>query len=271
MNIFMSEGGLNVFAEANLAGWKLPVDRRESFPVFIHETIRDEMSGKRSPDFYRNRLRGMGFTGLDRVLDAGCGTGQWAAALALENGHIDAVDINDDCLAFTRLLLTSQGITNGTVTRASIDKLPFNNATFEAITCYSVLMLCDAHPVDIFKEFHRVLKPGGKLYLSVDTFGWYLHLLIDRGLVGGDKGWIKTFYRRSKRTFINLFTGKELKIMLSERTMRKYLTQAGFDIRFMTHEGGINLFPGKVMVEASLPKRFYGFQAIIDTLASKSS
>ncbi len=44
-------------------------------------------------------------------------------------------------------------------------KLPFSNNSFDAVTCV-VSMEYLAEPVEILKEVHRVLRPGGKIILS---------------------------------------------------------------------------------------------------------
>jgi ubiquinone/menaquinone biosynthesis C-methylase UbiE len=262
-------GDVNTFALANEAGWNLPVTDVSSFPQFIQQTVKDELSGGRSKAYYQGRLKALGFEKMDRVLDAGCGTGQWAVALASLNKRVDAVDVDDDCLRFSGLLASSENAMNCHVHKASIAALPFAANTFDGITCYSVLMLCGKHPLEVFNEFNRVLKPGGKLYLSVDTWGWYLHLLIDQGILGSQRYRIPYVFRYFFRTLKHWITGKEIRFVLTKSFLRTTLAKAGFDIKAMSHEGGINQHKNEIGVRAAIPKRYYSCQAIIDLLAVK--
>lgn len=260
---------VNTFVLANAAGWNLPVQEFGSFPKFIQETVEDELSDGRSKEYYRVRLQALGFENLDRVLDAGCGTGQWSVALASLNKQVDAVDVDDDCLRFTTLLASSEKASNCRVQKTSIVTLPFADQTFDGITCYSVLMLCGSHPLVVFKEFNRVLKPGGKLYLSVDTWGWYFHLLMDQGIFGSQRYRIPYVYKYFVRTVKHWITGKEVRFVLTKSFIESTLKKAGFNISALSHEGGINISGGKVKVEPAIRKRYYGLQAIIDALAVK--
>jgi ubiquinone/menaquinone biosynthesis C-methylase UbiE len=47
-----------------------------------------------------------------------------------------------------------------------LEKLPFQEAAFDAVLCTQVLEHME-WPREVVKEFYRVLKPGGKLFLTV--------------------------------------------------------------------------------------------------------
>jgi SAM-dependent methyltransferase len=49
---------------------------------------------------------------------------------------------------------------------AFLEKLPFKDAAFDAVLCTQVLEHME-WPREVVKEFYRVLKPGGKLFLTV--------------------------------------------------------------------------------------------------------
>ena len=55
----------------------------------------------------------------------------------------------------------------------NLNKLPFSSDTFDGILCTQVLEHVN-EPFKVIKEFHRVLKPGGMLYLSAPQ-GWGVH------------------------------------------------------------------------------------------------
>ena len=71
---------------------------------------------------------------------------------------------------------------HGDLARGSVLALPLADASVDAVTGYSLLHhLHD--PAAAFREFHRVLRPGGFLYTDNDSnrafherFGWWLRI-----------------------------------------------------------------------------------------------
>ena len=106
------------------------------------------------------------------ILDAGCGTGMLAKKLQ-RFGIVTGIDINIEALKFARL----RGIT---VKKASIEKLPFKDGSFDVIVSIDVLthrsIKNDLIPL---REFYRVLKPEGFLILRVSANSW-LKLIHDK-------------------------------------------------------------------------------------------
>ena len=123
---------------------------------------------------YVNRLRAIGFINMERVLDAGCGFGQWSLALAGMNARVSAIDAADNRIEF----LTKAGETlcpdsiDAFVGR--IDDISLPGAVFEGVFCYGVLFLTPWKKS--LAEMTRVLKPGGQLYVNANGLGWYKHL-----------------------------------------------------------------------------------------------
>ena len=52
------------------------------------------------PSVYENRLKAIGFQDMDRVLDAGCGFGQWALVMAGMNREVHAIDVDPSRVEF---------------------------------------------------------------------------------------------------------------------------------------------------------------------------
>ena len=103
---------------------------------------------------------------MDRVglvLEAGCGTGYFAAALQRRyRARVVAVDIETAALRYCR----ERGAPNPT--RASISHLPFPDAAFDLVASMDVLVhfpRCDEKTP--FAELVRVLRPQGFLLLRV--------------------------------------------------------------------------------------------------------
>ena len=106
------------------------------------------------------------------ILDAGCGTGSYSEALLGYVGRIEAVDLNPGMLevAARKLAWAEDRISFHS---SRIDELPFEDSTLDGVMINQVLHhLPDdasqgfpAHRL-AFKEFARVLKPGGILTVS---------------------------------------------------------------------------------------------------------
>lgn len=139
----------------------------------------------RGMDYYDTRIRAMNFVGHDRVLDAACGVGQWAFALAQHNREVVGADFSQNRLAIGRRVLgENPGVSNVRFARSDVHRLPFPAASFDAIFCYGVLMFLDERRA--MAEFSRVLRPGGQIYICANGFGWSLSFIWKRGLLARD-------------------------------------------------------------------------------------
>lgn len=96
------------------------------------------------------------------ILDAGCGTGRNLGPLLLSGGTAVGIDFS-----FRMLQVARRQIDNAPVALADLQAgLPFNSRSFDAVLC----ALIGEHLSDlrqVFHEFHRVLRPGGRLVFSV--------------------------------------------------------------------------------------------------------
>lgn len=101
----------------------------------------------------------------DRLLDAGCGTGQFATAFALSGYNVAAIDLSPEMIGRA----VEHGRELGVDVEwhvGSIDAVPAPDAAFDAIHARVVLQFVP-DPAAALTEFRRVLKPGGRLYISV--------------------------------------------------------------------------------------------------------
>jgi SAM-dependent methyltransferase len=108
-------------------------------------------------------LRARGAAG-ERVLDAGCGTGD--CVLALERAGFAAVglDFAPGMLARARAKAAAAG-SAGAFVEGTLDRpLPFPDGDFDRAVCVSALQAV-ADPAFTLGELRRVLRPGGSLVL----------------------------------------------------------------------------------------------------------
>ncbi|MET0891946.1 MAG: class I SAM-dependent methyltransferase [Pseudoxanthomonas sp.] len=100
-------------------------------------------------------------TGGGRLIDFGCGTG-FIINLAKDLfREIDGVDI-------TQAMLDRVDLSSGNIRlhNQRCENVPFEAGTFDAATAYSFL----DHLADyslVLREAHRVLRPGGKMYIDL--------------------------------------------------------------------------------------------------------
>ena len=125
------------------------------------------------------------------VLDAGCGTGNYAQAMLHYVGQIEAVDLNPGMLEVASQKLSGPQA-GGSISfhSARIDELPFEDETFDGVMINQVLhhLPDDAtkgFPIhrNVFSEFARVLKTGGVLVINTCSQEqlrhgyWHYHLI----------------------------------------------------------------------------------------------
>lgn len=104
-------------------------------------------------------------------LDAGCGGGRFMAALSwLGASEVRGVDISEGAVALANERLRKRGFGFARAETASVLALPFPDSRFDYVVSSGVIHHTPS-PHDAFKELVRVLKPGGKLFLSVYGHG----------------------------------------------------------------------------------------------------
>ena len=111
------------------------------------------------------------------VVDVGCGPGFVAVELARrvgEHGHIHAIDINRDFVEHAKQLVRENGLASRvTVHLVNGSELPIATSTIDRVLAVNVMVYVD-DPAATYREFRRVLKPGGIAH-AVDS-DWGLTL-----------------------------------------------------------------------------------------------
>jgi ubiquinone/menaquinone biosynthesis C-methylase UbiE len=148
--------------------------------VLFHEDVSRQWEQKYAKPQFKARLKVLEsfLRGKDRPaprrdgggakwLDAGCGTGALSRVLAENRIMVTAVD-RSPAMVKTARSLTSSALRNAIryETVGSIERLSMAGSSFDGVLCSSVIEYLD-RPEDCLKEFHRVLRPGGELVLSV--------------------------------------------------------------------------------------------------------
>lgn len=97
------------------------------------------------------------------VLDAGCGSGLTACYLAKNSGcKIIGVDLNSQMIDKACLRAEKEGVSHLTEFKvADVYNLPFADDFFDLVIAESITVFLDK--VKVYQEFHRVLKPEGRV------------------------------------------------------------------------------------------------------------
>jgi SAM-dependent methyltransferase len=109
------------------------------------------------------------------ILDAGCGNFYYTNIIKKTSREIICLDIVRPEKDFIR---------NNMFFHGSIERLPFKNSSFDFIYCFSVIQFIDNDRA-VIEEFYRVLKPGGRLLLTIPTRNSPFRIIRDLEIYSG--------------------------------------------------------------------------------------
>ena len=135
------------------------------------------------------------------VLDVATGTGAVAERLVRRHGcRVTGIDQSADMLAAARARLEAAGLAHRvTLVRGEAERLPFADASFDALTVTYLLRYVD-DPAAVLRELVRVVRPGGVVAgmefgvppRALPRAAWRLYtgvVLPAAGMVVGGRGW----------------------------------------------------------------------------------
>jgi SAM-dependent methyltransferase len=123
--------------------------------------------------------------GPARVLEVGCGTGQWLAELNSE-GRLYGLDFSAGMLRQARRIAPGAGLARG-----EASQLPFPPSAFDLVYCVNAFHHFESKPAFI-GQARRILRPGGVLAVT----GMDPHLVDDWYLYHYFEGTLDTDLRR---------------------------------------------------------------------------
>lgn len=104
-----------------------------------------------------------------RILDAGCGGGGMPVSFAEEASSLTAIDLTPRFRGAGTRLAAERGVRNVSFAVADGMWLPFRSDSFDLVMSHAVIEhVSDA--ARYLNECRRVLKPGGRMYLSTSPY-----------------------------------------------------------------------------------------------------
>jgi len=99
-----------------------------------------------------------------QLLDLGAGMGGFAVAAALGGAQVNVSEYNLPYCNIIQLRAERYGLDVPVINGAG-EHLPYRDATFDMVVCWDVIEHVQS-PQAMLQEVHRVLKPGGMLFLT---------------------------------------------------------------------------------------------------------
>ncbi len=120
--------------------------------------------------YFAARLDQLGLSGK-RVLEIGCEGGHWSLSLAARFDQVLTLDHRAEQLEVLAYLCRRLEISRIEGKVGTVEHLPVNDQSMDVVWCHAGLR-CRSLEKSL-QEIHRVLKPGGTLYLTFLTGNWW--------------------------------------------------------------------------------------------------
>jgi ubiquinone/menaquinone biosynthesis C-methylase UbiE len=231
-----------------------------------HQAIFSEF--RRGPNFYRNYVqKRTKFTGGGTVLDLMCGFGMWSMFLAEVNGEVIGIDKAPGCKPYAEALAKFFEIDNTKfMTGLASETQRFADASFDYVWIYSALQY--VHRGETLTEMHRILKPGGRLFVgNYNSTGLMINHFMD-----GVKA--KTINKQFSQWALNalvhgpLWDG--LPNFATPETIAEICGRYGLKVIVATPQGGLNLSAPDGRVPDFEPAKVYDhYDTVMEFVAEK--
>ncbi|OPL09651.1 MAG: hypothetical protein AVO33_06475 [delta proteobacterium ML8_F1] len=99
-----------------------------------------------------------------RVLDLGCGSGNFTLKLLRAGYQVTGVDLSEEMLKIAREKLSQENL-KATLIKGDVYKLPFEDASFDGVFSMAAFEFIE-DPEAALRELMRVLKPGGQMMVG---------------------------------------------------------------------------------------------------------
>lgn len=140
--------------------WDQAAQKRMEDDLHVDERMLDPMQ--------QRRLERLGDLRGKRVLDIGCGTGEWSVILARRGADVHAVDISPASIEVVRRRAEANGVSERVTGYAmSATKLAFDDGAFDVVHGQDIIHHLD--PAVFGREMARVLSSDGHVVFSENS------------------------------------------------------------------------------------------------------
>lgn len=216
---------------------------------------------------YEKRLAQINFLEHDTVLDLGSGFGQWSISLSKFSKKVYSLELDEYGIKVQNEEIKKRNISNIYLLNADMTNIPLEDKSVDLIFAYSSIYFTDYKKA--IQEMSRVLKPKGKFYICVNSYGWYLKNIIDFKRDGystftyGVKSFIDTF---SYYLFGRLVFDES--IIISKNAIKSELAHNNLKVTEVNGEGKINFSSNKNI--SFFKDKYLLFDSVFEVLGEKS-
>lgn len=122
----------------------------------------------------KNIARALTSLNINTILDAGGGTGKWAAILSKLGFEVTLMDISHNMLEMAKERFAREGL-NINVVEGDIEHTPFNDKEFDLVFAEGGVISLTPNPEQMLSEFKRITSLGGYVWIDyLNLMGWSL-------------------------------------------------------------------------------------------------
>ncbi len=171
----------------------------------------EDLLGTRDVKVYADFL--LPFLGpTSHVLDLGCGDGVLTIGLASYVGQVTGVDLSPDDFHAAEVYVAIQEIDNVAFVEGDATRLTFEDATFDACLCHSLLE-AGPDPARVLAEVWRVLRPDGCVAVASTEYDGLILAGPDADLLRRSNGIREQLWQLAGA---DPFLGRELRRLVGE-------------------------------------------------------
>jgi SAM-dependent methyltransferase len=205
---------------------------------------------------YEERLRRLGLQGPGRLIDVGCGYGQWSMAAVSLGLEVLAIDRHEGRIDLARRECDRRGLRGVRFMVGDALDLPVDTSSMDVVFCYGVLMFLDQDRA--LDEFARVLRPGGRLYVCTNGPGWWLRLALQSDAPSMRAAAVRALIRP-----------RGIPSSMTRWTLRRTLRARGWSDVRVDLEGRLAVPSGGARI-SFYPGRFAGLDEVVEAVATRS-
>lgn len=250
---------VRILQEAGKIIFRPTEEEKASYALKTSYSGEHTIISQRELSLWEEKVKEFGFVADRRLLDLGCGIGQWLVALSHHNKKVIGIDPCFKSLMLAGDNLDRHKIYNSSLAKAQGETLPFKSSSFDSVFCYGVLMFSREYTT--LSEIVRVLKKGGRILLALDGLGYFLKNIVD-----GIKFSHPDSIRLGLIAFANTLIGKYT--LKCENNLASFFTNS--EIKALFEQYGLKLLHiSPEHLEKEMPSRYLGFTFFFKAIGEK--